>query len=299
MLLTATDVHGEPVAGMEPSTWWTQIKQITITPTRPSGIKGSPKLLSKNACRCLAHAAISQCSCPWCTMFLENLDHRNLAVQCGWRKKAGAEECKDCNGECSDVNGVWQTMSRGLIPFTKVMLCPSVTVPGVVVYSTDPFTGIEIPDDFVQIKMIRKECWYGECSKCGWDNRFANFPLLPLTIKEDDESSVEVSVRACPREARVDVLTTYHEFLKMERPSTKDDGSAYTQPEWTPVVANRRLFYYRLKGFMETFLPHYYKVLWHEAFDEVFKQVYKRQAFLGMPDQPQPPASMIGELLYP
>ena len=91
--------------------------------------------------------------------------------------------------------------------------------------------------------------------------------------------------------------TTYHQFLQMERSSQKEDAASYTQPEWTPVVTSRREFYYRLYQFMETFLPHYYKVLWHEAFDEVFMQQYKRLAYTGMPGQPQAPKSMIGLLL--
>jgi hypothetical protein len=80
----------------------------------------------------------------------------------------------------------------------------------------------------------------------------------------------------------------------MER-GKSEDGSPYTQPEWTPLVANRREFYYRLHEFMEDFLPHYYLVRWHEAFDEVFKQHYfKRLSNADMPEQPQPTASMKG-----
>ena len=44
----------------------------------------------------------------------------------------------------------------------------------------------------------------------------------------------------------------------------------------------------------QVFLPHYYKVAWHEAFDTVFVQQYKRLAFAGMSDQPQPHPSMKG-----
>lgn len=44
----------------------------------------------------------------------------------------------------------------------------------------------------------------------------------------------------------------------------------------------------------QVFLPHYYKVAWHKAFDTVFVQQYKRLAFAGMSDQPQPHPSMKG-----
>ena len=294
VLLTGRDVHGERVAGMSESPWWKQIIQLTATQKRPDGIKGSPKLLSRNKCRCLAAACISQCSCPHCTTFLENLDHRNLATQCGWRMQPGAE-CDECGGGCRDPDGAWQSMSRGLVSFTNALLCPAVPVPGVVLNTVDPLTGLEVEGDVAEIKMIPRACWYGQCSKCGWNNRFAKFPDLKLKIKEDDQTEREVSVRACPVEARLDMSTTYHEFLKMER-GKNVDGSPYTQPEWTPVTASRRQFYYRLHGFMETFLPHYFKVLWHEAFDKVFTQLYKRQAFVGIPSQPQPPESMIGTL---
>ena len=54
------------------------------------------------------------------------------------------------------------------------------------------------------------------------------------------------------------------------------------------------MFYYKLYEFMTDFLPHYYKVLWHEKFDKVFEQQYRRLAFVGMPNQPQPHASMKG-----
>ena len=150
-------------------------------------------------------------------------------------------------------------MSAGLISFTKSLLCPPVTVEGLAVSAVDPLTGFEIPNQTIPIKMVKRECWLGRCRHCGWDNRFKSFPLLPVTIKDGDTES-EVFVRACPREARLDLNTTYHQFLKMER-GTGKDGKPYTQPEWCPVVVNRRLFYYRLHEFVQKFLPHYYKVL--------------------------------------
>ena len=184
------------------------------------------------------------------------------------------------------------TMSGGLIPFLHAILCPPVPVPGLSVASVDPLTGLE-NGDVTPVTMIRRECWLGKCDKCGWHNRFKNFPLLPLKIKEDDDAEHEVFVRACPCEATLERTTTYHEFVKMER-STSEDGKVYTQPEWTPIVVNRRLFYYRLCTFMEDFLPHYFKVRWHEAFDQVFLQQYRRLAYVGMSDQPQPLECMKG-----
>lgn len=183
-------------------------------------------------------------------------------------------------------------MSGGLIPYLKYMLCPPVPIPGLSVASVDPLTGLET-SEVSPVTMIRRECWLGKCVKCGWNNRFKNFPLLPLTIEEDGNTEREVFVRACPVEATLDKTTTYHEFVKMER-TTSEDGKTFTQPEWTPMVVNRRLFYYRLYTFMEDFLPHYYKVRWHEAFDEVFNQQYRRLAYVGMPGQPQPLESMEG-----
>ena len=119
------------------------------------------------------------------------------------------------------------------------------------------------------------------------------FHVLPLKIKEDENTEREVFVRACPRAACTDKFTTYHEFQKMERGPGKD-GEAYTQTEWTPITTTRRLFYYNLVQYMKTFLPHYFKVLWHEAFEKVFVQQYKRLAFVGIPSQPQPYPSMKG-----
>lgn len=295
VILTGKDIHGNPVAGLEPTHWWKQIIELTKTPRRPHGIKGSPKLLSKRACPCLAHAVISQCSCPHCTTFLENLDHRHLAVQCGWRRGLDRQrhgECRECGGECRDPNGTWRKMSAGLTQFTQSLLCPPVTIDGISVNAIDPLTGMEIPGDQIPLKMIKRECWLGLCPHCGWDVRFKNFPRLPVKIGEGDDET-EVFVRACPREARTDLNTTYHQFMKMER-GTGKDGKPYTQPEWCPVVASRRLFYYRLYEFMQDFLPHYYKVLWHQAWEQVFMQSYRRLAFKGMPGQPQAPASMKG-----
>ena len=294
VILTGKDIHNRPVAGLEPTHWWKQIVDLTRTSKHPHGIIGSPKLLSQKACRCLAHACISQCSCPHCTTFLENLDHRHLAVRCGWRKNKAADgECRECGGECHDPNDPWLRMSAGLIPFIKSILCPTVPVEGLFVNEVDPRTGFEIPGHKIPVKMIQRQCWLGNCPKCGWDNRFANFPLLPVTIKEDDSTEREVFVRCCPREARLDLNTTFHQFQKMER-GTGKDGKPYTQPEWCPVVTNRRVFYYRLYQFMQDFLPHYYKVTWHEAWEQVFTQHYKRLAFVDIPNQPQPPASMKG-----
>lgn len=271
---------------------------LTRTPKRPDGIIGSYKMLSKKSCRCLAAACISQCSCPHCTTFLENVDHRHLAVNCGWRKKDndGDGDCTACGGECNDPKGTWRSMSGGVLTFLQKMLCPPVAVPGVYVNAVDPLTGLEKPDEREPVMMIPRPCWLGKCSKCGWENRFKNFPLLSLTIAEDENSEREVTVRACPREARLDKNTTYHQFVKMER-GTSADGSAYTQPEWTPVTVNRREFYYRLHTFMEDFLPHYFKVRWHDAFDRVFFQLYKRLAFARIDGQPKAPATMKGELV--
>ena len=296
ILLTGTDINANPIEGMEPSHWWKQIIQLTTTALRPNGIKGSPRMLSKYACRCLAHACISQCSCPHCTTFLENLDHRHRSLLGGWRGRGDKKkQCSKCGGHCNDPKGLWQSMGAGLINFLRALLCPPVPVPGIFVVDVDPLTGFEIPGSRQPIKMIRRKCWLGKCEKCGWHNRFKDFPLLPLTIKEDDDSEQEVFVRACPQEATVDKTTTYHQFVKMERGSSKtEEGKPYTQPEWTPITVNRREFYYRLYTFMEDFLPHYYKVLWHEAFDKVFLQQYRRLAYTGMPDQPQPHPSMAG-----
>ena len=297
VLLSGTDTTGNPVAGMEPSSWWKQIKTLTTTDKRPNGIKGSPKMLSKNACACLAGGCISQCSCPHCTTFLENLDHRHLAVRSGWRKQEGdVGECTECGGECHDPHGTWMSMSGGLLPFLRKLLCPPQSIPGVFVNDVDPLTGFEIPGTSRPVKMIPRKCWLGKCHKCGWKNRFKKFPLLSLTIKEDDETEREVFVRACPREARLDRNTTFHQFVKMERGKSEGE-SAYTQPEWTPLVVSRREFYYRLHEFMEDFLPHYYLVRWHEAFDKLFFQQFRRLAFAGMPDQLQAHASMKGTAL--
>ena len=224
---------------------------------------------------------------------MENLDHRHLALRSGWRKVADDEECTACGGDCCDPDGAWFNMSGGILSFLKYMLCPAIAVPGVFVNAIDPLTGFEIPHEVAPVKMIRRECWLGQCSKCGWQNRFHKFPKLPLKIKEDSTTEREVYVRACPREARVDRTTTYHEFVQMERGLSRE-GDVYTQPEWTPITVDRRTFYYRLHQFMENFLPHYYKVRWHQAFDKVFMQRYRRLALVGMPTQPQPHKSMFG-----
>ena len=297
VLLTGTDNNGNQVAGMEPSTYWRQIQELTKTSTRPQGIKGSRKLLSKNCCPCLVHACISQCSCPHCTQFLENLDHRHLAVKCGWRKISRGQ-CDKCGGECNDPDGPWRAMSGGLLTFTKTLLCPAVEVPGVITHAIDPFTGFEIPGDTKPVKMIPRRCWLGKCAKCGWNNRFKNFPRLKLQLDEDAETTREVFVRACPLEARLDINTTFHMFQNMERGTASDGTSSYTQPEWTPITVSRRKFYYRLYEFMIDFMAHYYKVRWHECFDEVFREQYRRLAFVGMPDQPQPTPSMKGLFAY-
>ena len=130
VLLTGRDVYGSPVAGLQPSLWWERIVRITTTPKRPNGIVGSPKLLSQRACRCFARACISQCSCPHCTTFLENLDHRHLATMCGWRRQslcvvvpeseetatAENDRCTKCGGDCQDPDGPWKKMSAGPLP---------------------------------------------------------------------------------------------------------------------------------------------------------------------------------------
>lgn len=267
VMLTGEDANGNPVEGLEPSSWWRQIITLTTTSKRPHGIQGSPALLSKWACPCLVAACISQCSCPHCTTFLENIDHRHLTFR-GLGKRpssvcipeaetteAAAETvssaCTACGGECTKAHdGPWRKMSEGLIPFTLNILCPAVEIPNVSVAAYDPTTGLEIPGSVIPVKIIQRKCWLGECTKCGWDQRFAKFPLLPLKIKEDDNSERQVFVRACPREAREDRWTTWHEFRMMER-GHGEDGSTYNQPEWTPITGTRRMFYYQLTEFMK------------------------------------------------
>ena len=135
VLLTGKDLNNQPVEGLQPTKWWQRIVRLTTTPQRPNGIIGSPKLLSQRCCGCLHHACISQCSCPWCTTFCENLDHRHLASMQGWRKKpvavivpssanapaTSSAECDKCGGDCHDPDGPWKKMSAGLIPFLTHM----------------------------------------------------------------------------------------------------------------------------------------------------------------------------------
>lgn len=307
VVLTGRDTRGDPVEGMNPLTYWQRIQRLTSTPSRPLGIVGSPKLLTKQLCPCLASACISQCSCPHCTTFLENLDHRHLASVCGWRRpktsvcvvvpesasvsNEDSDTCDKCGGDC--LEGPWKTMSAGLQQFLTAILCPPVEVQNVWVSAVDPDTGLEIPGNRTAVKMIPRNCWLGKCTHCGWDNVFSNLPRLPVTIVEDLNATRQEFVRACPREAREDVYTTYHEFRKMER-GTGSDGKPFVQPEWTPVTATRRMFYYQLTQFMRDFLPHYYKVLWNEQFTTVFTQHYKRLAYLEHPHLPQPHPSMFG-----
>lgn len=124
VILTGKDLDNVPVEGLEPTKYWVRIVRITTTPERPNGIIGSPKMLSKICCRCFQCATISQCSCPHCTHFCENLDHRHLAVIQGWRKApvslivpecgdaesvpVTSTECRECGGDCVDPNGVWK-----------------------------------------------------------------------------------------------------------------------------------------------------------------------------------------------
>ena len=139
VLLTGTDIQRRQVEGMIASHWWHQVQQLTRTPKRPNGIIGSPAMLSKICCRCLANAFIGQCSCPHCTTFLENLDHRHLAVKCGWRKRKDCPDtCDKCGGDCNDPSGPWQSMSGGLIDFLKAILCPPVQVGDLTVNAVDP-----------------------------------------------------------------------------------------------------------------------------------------------------------------
>ena len=296
VLLTGSDVFGNPVEGMQPSSYWKQIVKLTTTPSRPLGIKGSFRMLSKKLCPCFVHASISQCSCPHCTTFLENMDHRHLG-RWHYSPTHGDQDvdppCDKCAGECNDPMGPWRAMSGGVVEFMKHILCDPVPVPGLFVSAVDPLSGLEIPEKVVPLTMIPRRCWMGECSKCGWNVRFAKFPLLPVTINEDDETQQQVFVRACPREACIDKTTTMHQFLKMER-GTSQDGKPYVQPEWTPVVVSRREFFYRLYTFMEEFMPHYYTVQWHKICDRLFLQQYRRLAFDQIPDQPQPHPSMKG-----
>ena len=101
--------------GQRDNSVWKQIVRLTTTAKKPNGIIGSFRLLSKSACPSLVGACISQCSCPHCTTFLENLDHRHVASQCGWRKTSvcvpvpvdvdisQTSKCSACGGDCHDA----------------------------------------------------------------------------------------------------------------------------------------------------------------------------------------------------
>ena len=121
-----------------------------------------------------------------------------------------------------------------LIEFTKKILCPPVKIPGIFVNSVDPLTGFEIPGSSTPLKLVPRKCWLGQCDRCGWDNRFAKFPLLPLSLKEDNDIERKVFVRACPVEATLDLKTTYHEFRKMERGTPRRMANYILNPSGHP-----------------------------------------------------------------
>ena len=75
-LLSGRDKRGEKIEGFSAQPEWKEIIRLTTTSKRQEGIKGSPKIVSRNMCVCMSHAKTSQCSCPYCCHYVENADVR-------------------------------------------------------------------------------------------------------------------------------------------------------------------------------------------------------------------------------
>ena len=104
-LLSGRNKYGEEIPGFDAQPEWAEVIEHTTTAARPNGIKGNPKIISRNLCMCKAKT--SQCSCPACSHYVENCDVRDRRF--AYRTVATNNECTLCTGDCK--SGLWRTFT--------------------------------------------------------------------------------------------------------------------------------------------------------------------------------------------
>jgi hypothetical protein len=180
--------RADPANPNAPHPTWIAIKELTKTPSRPDGIKGSMKLVRKSKCPCMKRLKASVCSCDVCERAKDALS-RYRKYQKEWRRQAVEKRkrdiieakrannesdsdiakylaenedivlCKSCSGKCY-AGSTYQSFSTSLSACMDALLCEKVHIPQLDL----PVLNInleEVPGETDRFKIHQERCCYG------------------------------------------------------------------------------------------------------------------------------------------
>ena len=162
-LLSGRNKHGEEILVFDVQPEWDEVIELTKTPARPNGIKGDPRIISRNKCKCMCKAKTSQCSCPACSHYVENCDVRDRRFA---YRTVTANECTLCTGDCK--SGMWRTFTSSVVKYRSTMMCAPEIVDWIP--DVDKDTGEEMTTSS-PLRMHRKKCYFGTCNHCGYTHK--------------------------------------------------------------------------------------------------------------------------------
>ena len=247
-LFSGTDSKCRPVHGFEPSSEWQEVRRMTRTPKRPDGIKGGPHLLTRYSCPCINRPKRSQCSCPYCSHFLETA---HVITQTNWSRTSGPTPCDRCGRQCHRSDSLFRTFLENPIEHRTKMFCAPTEIARLNLI--EPESGLLL-DDVKIFNLHPKNCMHHKCTHCGWKQRFDSLPLLTAVFDEGGDDERQVQFRGCPYDCRPGTVQ-WNEFRKVEH-GLCASGKPYVTDTWIPVEGTRMQLHGRMYEFYLQFWPH-------------------------------------------
>ena len=279
-LFSGTDIKCEPVPGIESSIEWREVKRMTRTKRRPNGIKGGPHLMTKYSCPCIYDAARSQCSCPYCSHFIESAHVRTQKEMHRGRPPVigppRPPSCRRCNGDCNQLNSLWRTFLEDPIGKRDKLFCAPKVIAKLQLI--DPDSGLLL-DEEKTFSLYNKDCMHHKCADCGWNNRFSRQPMLTAVFNQGEEDERKVQFRGCPYDCRDGQQVEWNEFRKIEH-GLCASGKPYITDTWVPIQGTRLQFYGRMHEFYTRFWPHQWSVDLTNVVKQIHDRHFRNQAYL-------------------
>lgn len=230
---------------------------MTCTPRRPGGIKGGPHLLTRFSCPCLKQPKQSQCSCPYCSHFIETSHVRTRKHLHRGRPRTTAAAprpapCDRCAGICNRPDSFYRIFLADPIGQRGKMFCESKEIAQLNLI--DPDSGLLL-DEVKVFTLHSKDCMLHKCVHCGWNQRFSRLPLLTAVFDRDEDHQREVKFRGCPHDCHPRNTIQWNEFRKIEH-GLCASGKPYVTDTWVPVEGTRLQFHGRMHEFYLEFWPH-------------------------------------------
>ena len=253
---------------------------MTKTTKRPSGIKGTRKLIRRSWCKCLSRGKPGRCNCKICTSFFENV-RRYCVARGGWytakgeRKAtsvaAAVEACGACSGLCHS-GGLYRLWPRGAEEAMCRLLCSAERVEALELNVVDKNDNV-LPE-VVPFKLSPPECYSGTCDMCGIDVLFKECnggSKMPALMGQD---KTQVDVFGCPVEMTDDPMVWEDWITITEATGNGDDDDDYAggerkSVEWGEVRGTRAEFVVRVYQMFAAYRSHTVHV-------RTFRQCWKR-----------------------